>query len=118
MRRHAGGSGAQQLAPGDDIGAGAEPRQRRDHRLIGIRLHRVTDERVDVGEGFREHPVMPLERRGRIAIERRADGVRQRGQIDVLGVQDAVAISEVMHGGVFRASTERDEAFRSYFPSP
>ena len=45
---------------------------------------------------------MPLERRGRIAIERRADGLRQRDQIDVLGVQHAVAISEMMHAAVFR----------------
>ena len=52
FRRNAGGARAQQLAFGDHVGAGAEPRQRRDHGLIGIGLHRVTDERVDVGEGF------------------------------------------------------------------
>ena len=45
----------------------------RDHRLVGIRLHGVADERRHVGEGVGEDPVVALERRGRIAIERRAD---------------------------------------------
>ena len=102
-RRHAGAARAQKFALGDHVGAGAEPRQRRDHGLIGIRFHRIADQRVDVGEGLREHAIMPLKRRGRIAIERRADGVRQRDQIDVFGVQHAVAISEMMHGRVFKA---------------
>ena len=77
VRRDAGGAGAQQFAPGDHVGAGPEPRQRRDHGLIGIRLHRVANERIDVGEGTGEHAIVPLQRRGRIAIERRADGFRQ-----------------------------------------
>ena len=38
VRRDAGGARAPQLASGDHVGAGAEPRQRRDHRLVGIRL--------------------------------------------------------------------------------
>ena len=36
LRRNAGGERALQLAAGDDIGAGAEPRQRREHRLVGF----------------------------------------------------------------------------------
>ena len=103
FRRDAGGARAQKLAAGDDVGAGAEPGERRDHGLVGIRLHRVADQRVDVGEGAGEHPIVPLERRARIAIKRRADGLRQRGKIDGLGVQHAVAIGEMMHGSVFRA---------------
>ena len=63
VRRDTGGTGAQELAPGYDVGAGAEPRQRCDHGLIGIGLHRVANQRIDVGEGPREHPIMPLERR-------------------------------------------------------
>ena len=55
VRRDAGAARAQQFAFGDDVGAGAEPRQRRDHRLVGIRLHGVADERIDVGEGAGEH---------------------------------------------------------------
>ena len=60
LGRHAGGERALQFAAGDDVGAGAEPRQRCDHRLVGIRLHGVADERGHVGEGVGEHPVMPL----------------------------------------------------------
>ncbi len=100
VRRHAGRARAQQFAFGDDVGAGAEPRQRRDHRLVGIRLHGVADQRVDIGEGAGEHFVVPLDGRARIAIERRADGVRQRSEIDRFGVEHAVAIGEVMHGTV------------------
>ncbi len=94
---NAGGQRALELAAGDDVGAGAELRQRGDHRLVGIRLHGVADQRVDVGEGVGEDLVVPRQRRGRIAIERRADGCRERVETDRLGVQHAVAIGEVMH---------------------
>ena len=98
LRRNAGRERALQLAARHHVGAGAEPRQRRDHRLVGIRLHGVADERRHVGEGLGEDAVVPLERRGRIAIERRADGLRRAREIDLLGVQHAVAIGEMVHG--------------------
>ena len=98
MRRNSGGAGAQQFAAGDDVGAGAELCQGRDHGLVGIRLHGVADQRVDVGKGAGEHGVVPLQGRARIAIERRADGFRQRDEIDPFGVQHAVAIGEMVHG--------------------
>ena len=88
---------ALELAAGHHVGAGAEPGQRRDHRLVGVRLDGVADERRHVGEGAGEHPVVPLERRGGIAIERRADRLREACEIDRLGVQHAVAIGEVVH---------------------
>ena len=69
------------------------------HRLVGIRLQRVADQRRHIGERLREHAVVPFERRGRIAIERRADRARQIDEIDPLGVQHAVAIVEMVHGG-------------------
>ncbi len=94
---------AQQFAFGDHVGAGAELRQRRDHRLIGIRLHGVADQRIDVGEGAGEHLVVPLDGGARIAIERRADGLRQRDEIDRFGMQHAVAIGESDAWQVFRA---------------
>ena len=75
-----GGERALQLAARDDVGARAEPRERRDHRLVGIRLHGVADERRYIREGIGEHAVMPFERRGRIAIERRADGFARGSQ--------------------------------------
>ena len=58
--RHAGGERALQLAARDDIGARAEPRQRRDHGLVGVRLHGVADERRHVRERAGEDPVVPL----------------------------------------------------------
>jgi hypothetical protein len=40
---------------------------------------------------------MPLKRRRRIAIERRADRIGNRGKADIFGVQDAVPIGEMVH---------------------
>src|SRR5215470_2474883 len=81
----------------DDIGAGAEPGKRGDDRLVGVRLQRVTNKRIDVGEGFGEDIVVPLDGGAGIAIEWRADDVGKRGEIDRFGMQDAVAIGKVMH---------------------
>jgi hypothetical protein len=65
--------------------------------LVGIRLHGVADERGHVRERVGEHPVVPFDRGGRIAIERRADLLGNGGEIHRLGVERAVAIGEVMH---------------------
>ena len=113
---NAGRQRALQLAAGHHVGAGAELCQRAQHRLVGIRLHGVADQRLLAGEGFGEHAVVALQRRGRIAIERRADGIRQFGQIDRLGVQHAVAIVEMIHGGVSRNQQRvEDERFLAAF---
>ena len=103
VRRNAGRQRALQFAAGHHVGAGAELRQRAQHRLVGIRLHGVADQRLLAGKGLGEDAVVALQRRGRIAIERRADGIREFGQVDRLGVQHAVAIVEVIHGVAFRA---------------
>ena len=90
-------------SPSDTTSAPAPSLAKRgDHRLVGIRLHGVADQRVHVGEGAGEHLVVPRERRGRIAIERRSDRGGERVEIHRLGVQHAVAISEVVHGLRFR----------------
>ena len=96
----------QQLAFGDHVGAGAEPGERRDHRLVGVGLERIADERVDVGKGAGEHPVVPLQGRARIAVERGADRLGERHQIDGLGAEHAVAIGEVMHGACLEHQPE------------
>ena len=90
--------------PGHHVGAGAELCQRAQHRLVGVGLHGVADQRLLAGEGLGEHPVVALQRRGRIAIERRADRIRQLDKIDRLGVQHAVAIVEVIHGRLSRGA--------------
>ena len=107
-RRNAGRQRALQLAAGHHVGAGAELCQRAQHRLVGVRLHGVADQRLLAGEGLGEDPVVALQRRGRIAIERRADRIRQFGQIDRLGVQHAVAIVEVIHGALSRPAAGRE----------
>ncbi len=97
LGRHAGRARALELALRHHVGAGAEARQRLDHRLVGIRLQGVADERRHIGERAGEHAVMALERRRGIAVERGADLVRERGQVHRLGVQHAVPVGEVMH---------------------
>ena len=112
VRRNAGRQRPLQLAAGHHVGAGAELGQRAQHRLVGIGLHGVADQRLLAGEGLGEDAVVALQRRGRIAIERRADRVRQIGQIDRLGVQHAVAIVEVIHGeGSVTSSGSRMNGF-------
>ena len=59
---HARRKRAAQFAFGDDVHAGAELAQRPQHRLVGIRLHGIADERIPVGERFGEDPVVPLQR--------------------------------------------------------
>ena len=111
VRRHAGGARAQQLALGDDVGAGAELCQRRDHRLVGIRLQRIADQRIDIGEGAGEHLVVALDGRARIAIERRADGVGNGVEIDRFGMEHAAAISEMVHGKSLEHDAKRGNRF-------
>ncbi len=47
VRRDAGRQRPLQLAPRHDVGAGAEASEEPQYRLIGIRLDRVTDQRVE-----------------------------------------------------------------------
>ena len=68
-----------------------------EHRLVGVRLHGVADERPDIGEGAGEHLVMARQRRGRIAIERGPHRGRETVERDAFGMQNAAAIVEVIH---------------------
>ena len=95
--RHFGGARASQLPLGDDIHARAEPRQRREHRLVRIGLHRVAHERAAIGESLAEDTEVALDRRGGIAIEGRAHGLGDAREIDVFGVERAVAVGKMMH---------------------
>ena len=106
-RRDAGRQRPLQLATGDHVGAGAELGQGAQHRLVGIGLHGVADQSLLAGKGLGEDPVVALKRRRRIAIERRAHGVRELEQIDRFGVQHAVAIVEVIYGALSCPATGR-----------
>ena len=87
-----------QLAGRDHVHAGAEPGHGREHGLVGVGLDGEADEVVGAGERLVEHAVLPLERRGGIAIERRADGLGEAREAHALGVESAAAIVEVVHG--------------------
>ena len=98
--RHAGGERAPQLALGDDVHAGAKLGERAQHRLVRVGFDGIADERVLPGEGFRQHAVVPLQRRRRIAIERRSHLGGEARERDILGVQHAVLVMEMVHGGL------------------
>jgi len=68
----------------------------------------------DIGEGAGEDLVVPPQRRGRIAVKRRADGLRERVEADRLGVEDAVAIGEMVHRArSVEQDVERNTPFRA-----
>ena len=97
LGRNTGPERAQEFARRDDVGACAHPRERRDHRLIGIGFQRIADERVDIGESLGEDPVVPFQRRRRIAVEGRADLLGDRPDRHVLGMKLPVAEVEMVH---------------------
>ena len=106
LARHAGGAGAAQLALRHDVHAGALARQRGQDGLVGIGFDRVADERVEAGEGLREDPVVPDQRRRRVAVERRADPIGKCGEVDVFCVEDAVPQSEMVHSDALEQRIE------------
>ncbi len=97
LARHARRPRPPQLPLADDVHACAESRQRRQHRLVRIGLHRIEEQRVLAGERASERLEIPLDRGARIAIEGRSDVIGDRRQSDVLGVKRAVAVGKRMH---------------------
>ena len=97
LRRAAGGESAAKLAFGNHVATRSLGDQSADHRLVGVRLHGVADHRVEAGEGVAEDPVVSDQRRGRVAVERRADVGGDGRQGDVLGMEGIVAVVEVVH---------------------
>ena len=91
IRRDAGPESAAQLAARDDVGAGAEAGEGADHREGVVGLDRVADERV--GRSSSERPVAVDEDPVRVAIGRRAELRRDRGERDPLGVKNAASRS-------------------------
>ncbi len=98
--RHTGSPRAPELALGDDVHAGSEARKRRQHRLVGVGLHGVADERVLALERLGQHPVVPFERRRRVAIEGRAHVRGKLRKAHILGVEDPAFVMKVMHKGL------------------
>ena len=100
---NAGGQRPAQFAFGNHVDAGAEPGKRLQDRLVRIRLHRIADERIDIGEGGGEYLVMAFQRRGGIAIEGGADLPCDLGDRHAFRMENAVAIFEMIHGRNLKA---------------
>jgi hypothetical protein len=98
--RHTSGARPAQLAFRHHVHAGAQPRHGGEYRLIGIGFDREADQRIETlrDERVGQHLIVPLKRRRRVHIKRRADLPRDLGEADIFGVQDAVYIVEVVHG--------------------
>jgi hypothetical protein len=93
-----GGAGAAILAAGDDVGAEPLGGQRRQHGGIGVRLHRISDERVvQSGQGRPQLMRAAPHHGAGIDENRRADGARDIGQRHRLAVNDAGTGREMVH---------------------
>ena len=68
-----------------------------DDREVGVGLHRVADQVRQPGERLLEHAVVPGQGRGGIDVDRRADRRGDLGERDVLDVERAVAVEEMVH---------------------
>ena len=74
--------------------------ERLEHGEIAVRLHGVEDMRALATDRLGEQAVVPLDRRRRIAVERRADLGGEPREVDALGVEHAVGVGEVKHKGL------------------
>ena len=103
LGRNVHGKRPAKLAFRHHVHAGSQPRERGEHAEARISLDRVADESaVHAGERVGKHPVMPLERRGRIAIERGSYRGGEAGKVDLLGVEHvlvghAAPVGEMVH---------------------
>ena len=94
---HACGLRAQVLAARHHVHARSERRHEPDHGLVGIGLHGVADEVRPPGQRLLEKPEMPGQRGRRIDIEGRTHLRRDVGDRDILGMEDAVTVKEMVH---------------------
>jgi hypothetical protein len=95
--RNAGGQRPAQFATRYHVDTGAQTSERLQHGLVRIRLHRVADHGVDIGEGFGEDRVVPFQRCGGIAVERCAHRLGYVDDGDVFRKENAVTIFEMVH---------------------
>ena len=95
--RNAGGKSDPELALRDDVAAGTGVRHGAHDGERGVRLERIADHRVHVGESGREGAEPALEGRRGIAIEGRADLGRDAFERHLLGAEGTIAIGELAH---------------------
>ena len=93
----AGGDDARELAAGDDVEAGPEPREHAQDREVRVRLQRIAHQVLASGEGRRECAERVLEGGARVDVAGGAEARRNRIERDRLDVQPPVAEREVRH---------------------
>ena len=87
-----------QLARRDDVEPAAVLGHHLEDAQVRVGLHRVADQRVDLGERRLERLERPQDRRLAVDVQRRAEPLGQLGRRDVLAVQLPVAVVEGFHG--------------------
>ena len=97
LRVATGTQHACQFAAGDDVEAGAEAREDVQDGNVGVGLDRVADLVRVVTESIDETLVVLFQRGARVDIQRCAKTFGQLGNRDILGMQFAVAVLEVVH---------------------
>ena len=95
--RHACGKGGAYFAFAHHIRPHAAIAQRADNGDIAARLHRETEQRIERRQRFAQHGDMARKRGGRIAIKGRAHLGRDAGEGDILGMEFAVTVGEMIH---------------------
>src|ERR1700749_2678758 len=95
-RRNAYGQGLLEFTARHDISTGTQARKSLQHREIAVRLYRESNQRIfwqRIGDGA----ILPLQHRGRIAIEWRADAIGEGRQIDIRGKELVMEIPKAAH---------------------
>jgi hypothetical protein len=96
-RGNAGFERSMEFAAAHHVHARAEVTEQAEHREVCIALHGKADEWINRRERFAESLIVGGQRRGRIDERRRADLFRDRRDVDVLGVEAAGSMLEVVH---------------------
>lgn len=91
------GQGTAHLTFRYHVGTGAEARQGLQDGLIGIGFQGVADQRIHFGKGRGKDLVVPFDGGRRIAVEGGADRAGDIGNADVLGMENAVLVIEMIH---------------------
>ena len=94
----AGGDYPFQLAPGDDIEARTQAGQHVQYRQVGVRLDRVADEVVAVGQGPLVLAKSLFQRGPRVDVAGGAVGGGDLADRDPLGIKLSVPVGKVFHG--------------------
>jgi hypothetical protein len=93
----AGGQHPLQLADRDDVETRTQSREHVQDREIGVGLDREADQMRMIAKGAFEGAPVAFDRRARIDIAGRAETFGDLGERHILGVEESVAVVEVIH---------------------